>query len=129
MDNVNLIKQAYQHFSEGKVEEVLAIMDPQIHWHEAGGFPYMRGNEPLVGPAEVVKYVFANIPEFYEGFDIEPIEIFGCGDKVVMVGYYKGKWKETGKSFKANATHVWTVVNGKVARFFQAVDTATIINP
>ena len=43
-----------------------------------------------------------------------------------MVGYYQGKNKATRNSFKANATHVWTVKNGKLSRFFQAVDTATI---
>jgi ketosteroid isomerase-like protein len=43
-----------------------------------------------------------------------------------MAGYYQGINKATGNSFKANATHVWTVKNGKLAKFFQAVDTATI---
>jgi len=46
-----------------------------------------------------------------------------------MVGYYKGIWKATGKEFKANAIHVWTVNNGKLAHFFQAAYTAEIINP
>jgi len=46
-----------------------------------------------------------------------------------MVGHYKGVWKETGKEFKANATHVWTVKNEKMTHFFQAVDTAEIVNP
>jgi uncharacterized protein len=43
-----------------------------------------------------------------------------------MVGYYQGMNIATGNSFKANATHVWTVKNEKLSQFFQAVDTATI---
>jgi ketosteroid isomerase-like protein len=43
-----------------------------------------------------------------------------------MVGYYQGTNKTTGHDFKANATHVWTVKNGKMSHFFQAVDTAAI---
>ena len=49
--------------------------------------------------------------------------------EIVMVGYYTGTWKATGKTFKANATHTWTLKDGKVTHFFQAVDTAEIFNP
>jgi hypothetical protein len=45
-----------------------------------------------------------------------------------MVGHYTGIWKATGRKFKANATHTWTFKNGKATHFFQAVDTAEIIN-
>jgi hypothetical protein len=43
-----------------------------------------------------------------------------------MVGYYEGTNKATGKNFKANATHIWTVKNGKMVHFFQAVDTVAL---
>jgi ketosteroid isomerase-like protein len=43
-----------------------------------------------------------------------------------MEGYYQGVNKASGNAFKANATHVWTVKNGRLLRFFQAVDTAAI---
>lgn len=68
------------------------------------------------------------IPEYWDGFNIAVEEVFGTGDKVVMVGYYQGTNKATGNPFKANATHVWTIKDGKLQRFFQAVDTATIIS-
>jgi hypothetical protein len=45
-----------------------------------------------------------------------------------MVGYYQGTNKATGNSFKANATHVWTIKNGKFVYLFQAVDTHTIVS-
>jgi ketosteroid isomerase-like protein len=57
---------------------------------------------------------------------VEASELFGAEDKVVMVGHYTGTNKATGNPFKANATHVWTVKNGKMIRFFQAVDTAML---
>ena len=83
----------------------------------------------FIGPDAVVQNVLAQIPEHYEGFQIDIQELFGSGDKVVMVGYYTGVWKATGKAFKANATHVWTVKDGKATHHFQAADTATIVNP
>jgi len=67
-----------------------------------------------------------NLPVYFDGFNIAVSEIFGADDKVVMVGHYLGTNKATGNSFKANATHVWTLKDGKMTHFFQAADTTTI---
>lgn len=126
MTNVELVKQAYAHFATGNVPAVLAIFDPAIEWHECKGMSYVEGDGIFIGPDAVVAKVFMNLPVTFDGFNISVTEIFGTDDKVVMVGYYQGTNKATGNSFKANATHVWTVKDGKMAHFFQAVDTATI---
>ena len=129
MNNLELVKQGYQNFAEGNIEAVLAVFHPELQWNECKGFPYVSGDGLFIGPNAVVQNVFAKIPEYFDGFQIDIQELFGNGDKVVMVGHYKGVWKATGKEFKANATHVWTLKDGKVTHFFQAADTAEIINP
>lgn len=126
MNNVELLQQTYQNFAIGNVEAVLVVFHPEIEWSGSKGFPYIPDDAPLVGPNAVVQNVFARIPEFYESFTIDIQELFGSEDKVVMKGYYKGVYKPTGKEFKANAAHIWTVKNGKITGFFQAVDTAVI---
>jgi len=126
MKNVDLVKEAYSNFATGNVPGVLAIFDPGIEWHECKGMPFVKGNGNFKGHDEVVTNVFMNLPVYFDGFNIAVNEIFGVDDKVVMVGYYEGTNKATGNSFKANATHIWTVKNGKLSQFFQAVDTATI---
>jgi len=129
MDNVEIIKRGYQYFSEGNIEGVLALFHPELEWDECQGFPYISGDGIFIGGNAVVLNVFAKIPEYMDGFNIGVRELFGAGDKVVMVGYYQGVYKATGKEFKANATHVWTLKDGKATHFFQAVDTAEIIKP
>ena len=126
MTNVELVKQAYAHFATGNVPAVLALFDPAIEWHESKGMSFVEGDGIFIGPDAVVTNLFMNLPPTFHGFNISVTEIFGTDDKVVMVGYYQGTNKATGNSFKANATHVWTVKDGKMAHFFQAVDTATI---
>ena len=128
MTNVDLVKQAYSHFATGNVPGVLALFDSAIEWHECKGMPFVKGDGVFIGPDAVVSNVFMHLPDYFAGFNIAADEIFGAEDKVVMVGYYQGTNKATGNSFKANATHVWTLKNGKLSRFFQAVDTATIIH-
>lgn len=126
MNNVELVKEAYSHFATGNVPAVLAMFDPAIEWHECKGMPFVKGDGIYTGPEAIVTNVFMNLPVSFDGFNIAVSEVFGVDDKVVMVGYYQGTNKATGNAFKANATHVWTVKDGKLVRFFQAVDTAII---
>jgi len=128
MTNADMVKQAYSDFATGNVEGVLALFDPAIEWIECKGMPFITGNGIFIGPEAIVTNVFMNLPVYFDGFNIAVNEIFGADDKVVMTGYYQGTNKATGNSFKANATHVWTVKNGKLTRFFQAVDTVAIIS-
>lgn len=129
MDNVEIVKQGYQYFSEGNIEAVLELFQPELKWDACQGFPYIQGEGIFIGGNDVVQNVFAKIPENMDGFRIDIRELFGSGDKVVMVGHYRGVYKETGNEFKANATHVWTIKDGKATHFFQAVDSAEIIKP
>lgn len=126
MTNAEIVQQAYSHFATGNVPAVLALFDPSIEWRECKGMPFVQDDGIYIGPEAIVTKVFMNLPVHFDGFNIAVSEIFGVGDKVVMVGYYQGTNKATGHAFKANATHVWTLKNGLMTHFFQAVDTATI---
>lgn len=128
MTNVELVKQGYAHFATGNLDEVLATWDPEIEWHECKGMPFVEGDGIYKGPQAIVAGVFMKLPEYFDGFTIEISELFGADDKVVMVGYYTGTNKATGKPFKANAIHVWTVKDGKGIRYVHAVDTATVLS-
>jgi len=127
MSNVELLKKGYQYFAEGNIEGVLTLLDPEIEWNECKGFPFIENEGTYIGHQAVVENIFAQIPAHYDGFNIDIVDIFESGDKVVMEGYYLGAWKATGKKFRANAAHIWTLKDGIAIRFFQAVDTATII--
>lgn len=129
MDNVELVKQGYKDFAEGNIEAVLAVFVPEFEWHGSVGFPYLEGDGVVVGANEVAQKVFAQIPSLYDNFSIDIQDIFESGDKVVMEGFYRGAWKATGKEFKANAAHIWTVKEGKAIKCMQAVDTAEIMKP
>ena len=129
MRNLETLKKGYQDFASGNIEGVLSAWSKDIVWEECMGLPFVKGDGKYVGAQTVVKEILAPIPENYENFNIEISDFVDGGDKIVMVGHYTGTWKATGKKFKANATHTWTFKDGKAVHFFQAVDTATIINP
>jgi ketosteroid isomerase-like protein len=126
MTNVELVKQMYSDLASGNAPAALAMFDPAIEWRECIGMPFVEDDGVYIGAESIVKNVFMQLPVVFDGFNVEASELFGAEDKVVMVGYYTGTNKATGNPFKANATHVWTVKNGKMIRFFQAVDTAML---
>lgn len=127
MDNVELVKQGYRNFSTGNIEAVLANFHPEIVWEESTGFPYISGDGISHGPQEILKNIFTPLPEHIDSFHIDIKELFGCKDKVVMMGHYTGTWIATGKKFRVNASHIWTINDGKITHMFQAADTAEMI--
>lgn len=129
MSNLETLKHGYQLFADGDIEGVLALYQDDIVWDMCTGYPFVEGDGRYIGKQAIVEGVFAKIPEHYDNFNIEITDFVDGGDKIVMVGFYVGTWKATGKTFKANATHTWTYRGDKVSAFFQAVDTAEIINP
>lgn len=129
MSNLEILKKGYQYVEDHDIENVLSIFDDGIVWEQCISFPFAKGDGKYVGKQAIVENIFANIPQYYDNFKIEVSDFVDGGDRIVMVGHYNGTGKGTGKTFKANATHTWTYKNGKAVHFFQAVDTATIINP
>lgn len=129
MSNLEILKQGYKAFAAGNVEAAISNWSDDIVWEECSSFPFVKGDGKYVGKQAVVENIFANIPKYYDNFSIEISDFVDGGDRIVMVGHYTGTWKATGKKFKANATHTWSLKNGKATHFIQAVDTATIFNP
>ena len=129
MSNLEILKQGYKAFAAGNVEAAIANWSDDIVWEQCSSFPFVKGDGKYVGKQAIVENIFANIPQHYDNFSIEISDFVDGGDRIVMVGHYTGTWKATGKKFKANATHTWSLKNGKAVHFFQVVDTATIFNP
>lgn len=129
MTNLELLKAGYGKFAVGDVAGAVADWSPDIEWNECKGFPFTKNDGKYIGVQNVIEGILALIPVYYDNFSIEIADFVDGGDKIVMVGFYTGVWKETGKNFKANVTHTWYFKNSKAIRFIQAVDTAEIMNP
>jgi uncharacterized protein len=123
MSNVTIAKALYKAFGEGDIEAVLGGMTANVQWSEAQGMPF--GGE-YVGPQAVAENVFATIPQEFGEFQVVPEQFVDGGDTVVMLGWYVGTGRRTGRSVKARAIHAMTFEGSKVARFIQLADTALV---
>ena len=125
MSNVDFVKGVYAAFGAGDVLKVLGSMHPLIQWTETAGYKF---GGVYRSPQAVLENVFAKIQTDFESFSIDVDRLIDAGSTVVMQGHYVAKGKATGKSVRAAVAHVLEIADGKIVRFDQFVDSATI-NP
>lgn len=121
-DSVEIVKQVYAAFEQGDVAAVFSKFSPEIQWYAAENSPAYKGHR-IDGPEAIGREVFQLIADEFPGMAIQIDELFGAGDKVVALGYYVGVRKSTGKSFKTQMAHIWTIHQEKVFKFQQYLDT------
>lgn len=126
MSGVKVISDLYEAFGRGDVPAVLGGMDPEIHWHEAEGNPYMPSGEAFVGPNAILENLFMKLGEDWDDFTVHPETYHDAGDVVVVEGRYTGTHSGTGRALDSQVCHIWTLKNGKVSKFQQYVDTARL---
>ena len=126
MDNVGVLKNLYDAFGRGDIPTVLGAMAPDIRWHQAESNPYMPSGEAWVGPDAVLDNLFMKLGAEWDGFSVHPKAFHSAGDTVIVEARYSGTYKATGKSMDAQVCHIWDVIDGKVTRFQQYVDTARL---
>lgn len=123
MNNVDLVKGVYAAFGAGDVPKVLGAMHPQIQWTQSAGYKIGGVHR---SPQAVLENVFAKIQVAYDSFSVDVERLIGAGNVVVMQGHYVAKGKATGQSVRAAVAHVLELADGKIVRFDQYLDTATI---
>jgi len=124
-ENVAVVKGIYDAFARGDVASVLGRMSSDIVWMEAENFPYADGN-PYCSPGTVAAGVFARCVGEWNGFGVEMSDLIDGGDRVVALGRYSGRHKQTGQRMNPQAVHVWTLKDGKVTAFQQYIDTLAV---
>lgn len=122
--NLQVIDFLYNAFSTGDMPNVLGLMHPKIEWNEAESNSLADSN-PYIGPNAIVEGVFARLGANHEYFGLQDVKIYSMsGNMVLATLRYDAKVKTTGKSYNAQAAHLWTLNNeGKITTFQQYVDT------
>jgi ketosteroid isomerase-like protein len=121
--NVELLQRAYDAFASGDIGSVLDVMTDDVQFVVAENSPYYRGT-PYVGKQEIGEKLFARVPKEWDGYWIDVEKLHDAGDIVIMQGRYRGTYKATGHTMAAQAVHILTVRDGKLAKLEQYVDTA-----
>lgn len=122
--NVAIVKQAYINFKTGSIQALLDQMADDVTWQ----LPEIEG-VPLAGKRtgrDDVRDFFATVARDQEVLEFEPLESVAQGDKVVSLGHYRWRVKETGREFESDFVHVFTIRAGKIVAFREHFDSAVV---
>jgi ketosteroid isomerase-like protein len=119
-DNIAVVRRLYE--ARGNPEIIRQVLSPEVRWEVVPGFPHSDIYHGLNGVFEFFTRLFGDFEEWHT----EPSEFIETGDRVFAVGTYSARAKATGKTFKAQFAHVWTLRDGLIVRLQQCADTVQL---
>ncbi len=123
-ENTAIVQQAYQKFKTGDIEGVLNLCAEDITWQ----LPEID-NVPISGERTgraAVREFFSMVARDQDVLSFEAREFVAQGDKVVSLGDYQWRVKDTDREFASDFAHVFTVRNGKIVAFREHFDSAAV---
>ena len=117
----DIVRSFYEKLSAGDAPGALGLMAPDIEWITMWHYK-VDGR----GPERVAEGLFKPLMAEWSTLMFIPTEFITEGESVVSLGEFTGVHGATGKSATARYAHVWTVQNGKIARFRQYIDTLAV---
>ena len=123
-ENTAIVQQAYNNFKTGNIQGILDLCSDDIEWRfpETENVPFAGTRTKRAGVGEFFALVGAN----QEPLRFEPREIVAQGDKVVSLGYYQWRIKDTGRELECDFAHVFTIRDGQIVAFQEYTDTAAV---
>ncbi len=122
--NIDVVKTAYEAFGRGDIPGVVATFDPNVEWISPAGSYRLGGVHK--GPEAIVNNFFMVLGEMWDELKVTPREYIDAGDRVFVLGNATGKGKATGKTVDSPYIHMLNLKDGKVVRFEEFEDTASI---
>ncbi|MPQ71636.1 MULTISPECIES: nuclear transport factor 2 family protein [unclassified Pseudomonas] len=120
--NVQTVKSFFAAMGRGDRPGLLALSAEDIEWIIPGqDWPLAgthRGHQGLADLLQKACEMETSFPE--------PPEFVAQGDRVLMVGFAKGKVKATNRTFEDHFVFAMTVRNGKVANIREYIDTQAL---
>ena len=120
-DTVRLAEDTYRMFRDGDLE-FFGRLDPEIDWHVTDTF---RKGGDLHGVSEVIDHLEA-INEDFEGHP-EPEEFIPAGDRVLVLGTWRGRARQTGVQVEARFAHLGRWRDGRLVDFSNYIDSAKVL--
>jgi ketosteroid isomerase-like protein len=121
LENVQIVKDFFAAMGSGDKQGLLALSAEDIEWIIPGeDWPLAGTHRGHAGLADLLQK-----SEMLET-STEPLEFVVQGDRVLVVGFAKGKVKATNKTFEDDWVFAITVRNGKVANIREYIDTQAL---
>jgi uncharacterized protein len=120
--NVQTVKDFFAAMGRGDQEGLLALVAEDIDWIIPGeDWPLAGTHRGHAGLADLLQTASKSIET-----STEPREFVAQGDRVLVVGFAKGKIKATNKTFEDHFVFAITVRGGKLTNIREYIDTQAL---
>lgn len=120
-DNVDIVRGVYEAFARGDLAGLLEVLDREVEWFEATGFPTVGGRH--VGPAAVAE-VLGRVVAEWDDLTVTADAFFHASDRVVVLGETRGRHRATSKEFRSPFAHEWHLRDCRIVLWRAYIDTA-----
>ncbi|HEX3608583.1 MAG TPA: nuclear transport factor 2 family protein [Solirubrobacterales bacterium] len=110
MSNVDTARSAYEAFGRGDLEALKEMMSEDSTWLTSDELPLggeTQGRDAIIGN-------FAQIPNYWTSFSVEPEEFIDAGEWVAIRGTQRAG--TDGDSFEAPFAHLMKFADGRLIR-------------
>ena len=120
--NIQTVKDFFAAIGRGDREALLAMVAEDIEWIIPGkNWPLAGTHHGHAGLADLLETASKSIET-----STEPQEFVAQGDRVLVVGFARGKIKATNKMFEDDWIFAITVRNGKLTNIREYIDTQAL---
>ena len=122
-ENVQIVKNFFAAMGGYNKRDLLALTAEDIEWIIPGeGWPLAGTHRGHAGLADLLQKASAKLETSYP----EPPEFVAQGDRVMVVGFAKGRIIATNKTFEDHWVFAITVRNGKLTNIREYIDTQAL---
>ena len=122
-ENVQMVKDFFAAVGRGDMEGLLALSAENIEWIIPGeDWPLAGTRRGHAGLADLLK----TLSETMETSFMEPREFVAQADRVLVVGFARGRIKATNKTCEDHWIFAITVRNGKLTNIREYIDTQAL---
>jgi ketosteroid isomerase-like protein len=121
--NVQAVKEFFAAIGRGDKEGLLALVAEDIEWIIPGvDWPLAGTHRGREGVAHAFQKAAAEVPFSYPA----PPEYVAQGDRVLVIGFAKGKITATNRTFEDNFVFDITMRDGKLKKIREYIDTQAL---
>jgi uncharacterized protein len=121
-DNARIVKEFFAAVGRGDKQGLLALAAEDIEWIIPGeDWPLAGTYRGHAGLADLLETASKKMET-----STEPREYVAQGDRVLVIGFAKGKVKATNRTFEDNWVFAITVRNGKLTNIREYIDTQAL---
>ena len=125
-ENVRVVRDAYAAFLRGDLGALLLALSEDVEWRVPGPVQTLPFAGVYRGRRHVGEF-FATLGATLEFESFEPSEFIAQGDRVVVLGRRRDRFRKTGRVAETDWAAVFTLRGRHIASYVVYEDTAALV--